>query len=556
MRSVAWQPALMPRAFELPTVGWIRMSFRFPVRSMMRKTACLAFASAAVVLQGCAVLPEEHVPTITSNAIPVSKETELGRLVPDDLDGSGMSAVRPLAFSAFALDARLALIRHAQRSIDIQYYLLQDDTTGRVFLREVGDAARRGVRVRLLVDDLYTASSDRLLSDLAALPNVQVRLFNPFPAGRFSSVTRWSFALLDFGRLNHRMHNKLLVVDGAFAVAGGRNIADEYFFRSTSGNFIDFDLLVSGTAVADLERLFDVYWNSHRVRALESLEVDPRNLDERRDDFEGLTATAANFVPLAEEERDVLNYAPVSHDIAHPPLKLIRARVRVVADDPEKVSGRASDGHDKTTVTAQVIEAVGRAKEEALISSPYFVPGATGLEDLELARARRVAITLITNSMAANDEPFVSAAYGRYRKRMLKAGIQIYEISPGVIRRAAKLDEPLGETTGRLHAKALVIDHQTTFVGSMNFDFRSSRLNTELGLFVESPELASDVVDLVSTLRSFGTYRMRLSPTDGHVQWIVDTNNGEDVFDSEPEIDGWTKLKLFLFSPFIDEGLL
>lgn len=525
-------------------------------RSMLRKIACMAVAWATAVLQGCAALPEEPRTPITSNAIPVSMDTELGRLVPDDLDRSGMSAVRPLAFSAFALDARLALIRHAQRSVDLQYYLLQDDTTGRIVLREVGDAARRGVRIRLLVDDLYTATSDRLLSDLAALPNVEVRLFNPFPAGRFSNVTRWTFALLDFGRLNHRMHNKLLVVDGAFAVAGGRNIADEYFFRSTSGNFIDFDLLVTGAAVADLERCFDLYWNSRRVRTLESLEVDSRSLDERRSDFEGLTAAAANFVPLAQDERDILNYAPLSHDIARPPLKLIRARVRVVADDPEKVSGRASDGHDKSTVTAQVIEAVSRAKEEAVISSPYFVPGAAGLEDLRAARTHQVAITLITNSMAANDEPFVSAAYGRYRKKMLEAGIQIYEISPGVIRREGKLDEPLGKTTGRLHAKALVIDHQTTFVGSMNFDFRSSRLNTELGLFVDSPELASDVVDLVSMLRSFGTYRMRLSPTDGHVQWIVDTDSGEDVFDSEPEVDGWTKLKLLLFSPFIDEGLL
>jgi putative cardiolipin synthase len=289
---------------------------------------------------------------------------------------------------------------------------------------------------------------------------------------------------------------------------------------------------------------------------LASLEADQRSLQERREDFDRLTSSTADFAPLAEGERDALNYGPLSHDIAHPPLRLLRGQIRVVADDPEKVSGRAADGHDATTVTAQVVEAIGQAREEALIASPYFVPGTTALGDLRAARKRGVAITIVTNSMAANDEPFVSAAYERYRKRMLQAGIQIYEVSPRLLHAEGRIEEPLGRTTGRLHAKALVIDHRTTFVGSMNFDFRSSRLNTELGLFIDSPELAGEVTDLASRLRSIGTYRMRLSPMDEHVQWISSGPDGEKIFDSEPEVDGLTKLKLLLFSPFIDEGLL
>ena len=516
----------------------------------------MALAAAVILLHGCAVLQEQREPMTPSRAIPVSTSTELGRLVPDDLAVSASSAFRPLAFSAYALDARLTLIRHAQRSIDMQYYLLANDATGRIVLREVAQAASRGVRIRLLLDDLYTASSDLILSDLAASPNVEVRLFNPFPAGRSSNATRWAFALADFERLDHRMHNKLLVVDGAFAIAGGRNIADEYFFRSANGNFVDFDLLVTGAAVADLEGVFDTYWNSRRVRTLGSLETDPRALRERREDFARRIGPAHEFAPPAEGERDPLNYRALSDEILHPPLKLLRGHVRVVADDPEKVSGRAGDGRDPTTVTAQVIEAIRQAREEALITSPYFVPGTVALDELRTTRRRGVAITLVTNSMAANDEPFVSAAYARYRKRMLEAGIQIYEISPDVLRKEARLDEPLGKATGRLHAKTLVLDHRTTFVGSMNFDFRSSRVNTELGLFVDSPELASDVTELVSTLRAVGTYRMRLAPGDGHVQWVASGSDGEQVFDSEPEIDGWTWLELLIFSPFIDEGLL
>jgi putative cardiolipin synthase len=529
------------------------------LRALLRPLLSLCLVSVLLSgLGGCASLAErEKTPGF---ALPAATDGELARLVPPDLAPGAGSGFRPLAFSSYAMDARLALIRHAQRSLDIQYYLLADDATGRAFLRAVRDAAERGVRVRILVDDLYTASSDRLLQGIAAYPNVQVRLFNPFPAGRALTVTRWGLSLLDLARLNHRMHNKLFIADGIFAIAGGRNIADEYFFRSMRGNFIDLDMLVAGDAVADLAAGFDRYWNSRRVYTLDALEPDAPQAERRRADFEALTLPVADlFPPMTDGKRDFLDFGPLSADMARPPLRLLRGRVQVVTDDPEKVSGQSESGMDPTTVTSHVVEAIHDAHDDVLMVSPYVVPGRAALARMLDVRKRQVAVTIVTNSMAANDEPFVSAAYERYRHRLLEMGVQLYEVSPRILRSDKDFDDSfggmLGDSTGRLHAKVVVIDHERVAVGSMNLDFRSSRENTELGLIVDSPELAGDITELVDELRSVGTYRMRLGPHDT-VQWVDTEPDGEHVFNLEPEVGILTRLEVILFSPFIDEDLL
>jgi putative cardiolipin synthase len=204
---------------------------------------------------------------------------------------------------------------------------------------------------------------------------------------------------------------------------------------------------------------------------------------------------------------------------------------------------------------------IAHARENVLLASPYFVPGKAALEGLYEVRRSGVPVTLVTNTMASNDEPFVSAAYGRHRLQMLQMGVQIYEVSPRILHMDTSFDDSfgamLGTSTGRLHAKMIVVDSRTTVVGSMNLDFRSSRANTELGLFVDSPELAADVTSLIDELRSVGTYRMRLGGASGRdVQWVDDQPDGEKVFEAEPEIGVGTLLEVWLFSPFIEEDLL
>jgi putative cardiolipin synthase len=548
----------------------------------------LAMAGLLAVLQGCATLPPP-VSRAPTRALPASASTELGRIAVQSVPAGAGSGFRPLPQANFSMDARLTLARHAQQSLDLQYYLLANDVTGHKLLRAVRDAAGRGVRVRILVDDLYTASSDDMLLELSAFPNIEVRLFNPFPAGRSFDLTRWGFALGDFSRLNHRMHNKMFIADGAFAVAGGRNMADEYFFNSKEGNFIDFDLLIAGEAVPQLAGIFDTYWNSPHV--LPQLDVltpatDPAT---RRAHFEVRTADATLAYPDPPAATpDLLGSFPLSAEIDHPPLNLLYGHIEVFADNPEKVTGRAEAGTDPTTVTARVIRAIAEAHSEVTIGSPYFIPGKLGLEGLESVRQRGVTIIVMTNSLASNDEPFASAAYAGYRKAMLKMGVRLYEVDPGGMSKDPFIGKVLKQSIGRSHSKLVILDHQTTFVGSMNMDLRSSRENTELGMLVDSPKLAEDVLALAKFVRSVGSYRLRLAGPDEHIEWIGGENpgmNGEPklgagagpgsstgsstgsatsaatesevaIYDDDPGVDLSTRLKIWLFFPFISESLL
>lgn len=512
-------------------------------------------AGALALIQGCAVLPPpaERAP---SAAIPASSESELGRIAAQSAPAAGQSAFRPMPFASWAMDARLTLVRRAQKTLDIQYYLLQNDVTGHTLLRAVRDAAMRGVRVRLLVDDLYTADSDRMLLQFAAYPNVEVRLFNPFPSGRAFAFTRWTFALADFARVNHRMHNKMLIADGAFAIAGGRNIADEYFFSSKGGNFVDFDLLILGAAVAQMATIFDAYWNSPRIYPLHALETSREPPQALRDAFEQLTADAITAYPTPPADKaDLLGFAPFSADIVRPPLKMMTGHIEVFADDPEKVSGRAEKGGDATTVTTRVGLAMSQAKAEVVVGSPYFIPGQIGMDGMKAARANGVKIDVMTNSLASNDEPFASAAYGRYRVPMLQMGVNVYETDSSQLKNDDIIGGALGASIGRSHSKLIIIDRRVTFVGSMNMDFRSSRVNTELGMLVDSPELAEAVLALAARVRG-GSYRLRLDASARHVQWVARVNGQEVVYDDDPGVDFGTRMQLLLLFPFISESLL
>jgi putative cardiolipin synthase len=517
----------------------------------LRLPTRLAIALALLAAAGCASLPT-RTPGSQSFAIPAGGSAELARIAAQSIpEGDGF---RPLPTSAFSMDARLTLARHAQRSLDLQYYLIQNDSTGRTLLRAVRDAAVRGVRVRILVDDLYTARSDRMLLGLAAYPNVEVRVFNPFPAGRAFMATRFLFSAFDFARINHRMHNKLFVADGSFAIAGGRNIADEYFFRSKEGNFIDFDILLAGPVVPSLEQIFDEYWNSRWVYPFDALETSHEAPTARQAAFEVLTAAEANPATLAGDAIDPFSgYHALSTDIGHPPLDLIRGHVRAFADSPEKVSGKSVSGDDPTTVTAQVIAAFGTARKSLLLVSPYFVPSEQGLQGLAEARAHGISVDIVTNSMAANDEPLVTAAYARYRREMLKMGIGLYEVSSRELKFSEQFRRLLGSTTGRSHAKLAVIDERVVFVGSMNLDLRSSRLNTELGLLVDSPEFAEGVDKAIKFIRSTGCFQLRLREPGDAIEWVSNSSDGSQIYTSDPEVDLGTQLEILFMSPFVSD---
>ncbi|SEA94392.1 phospholipase D family protein [Variovorax sp. YR216] len=519
---------------------------------------CLAFAFACL-LTACASVPPR---TITPYApgLPPSPATELGRLTAGfRTDPDGLSGARVLPQAAFALDARLALIRRARSSLDLQYYLIGNDKTGKLIARELRDAAMRGVRVRLLLDDFYTANLDPMLLGLAAHPNVEIRLFNPFVTGREHTATRWMNFAADFRRLNHRMHNKLFIADGALAVVGGRNLADEYFLRASGANFIDLDVMLAGPVVADLQTIFDNYWNSEVVYPLHDIVQSTRPPDALRAKFDTITSIAEAPLPPVTPESDMFGEPPVSAAIAQGKLDLSPTRATAIADSPNKALV-ATDGddprqHRPPTVAERMRAMFEEARSEINIISPYFIPGEEGMERIARLRARGIRITVATNSLADTDEPLVNINYNRFRVEMLKLGVSLYEVSSEQMKRSLNLRKVFRESRGALHAKLALVDREWALVGSLNFDPRSAYLNTELGVRLDSYDVAHRLLDAFQIDNVESVYEVRLRPGTDSIQWV--TTDGENiVLDQEPDANVLVQLKLLLFSWFVPTDLL
>src|SRR5688572_13232131 len=348
-----------------------------------------------VVLLGACASPLHRIEWPVSHAVVASDETALGALarrVHAAQPQPQASGFRALPQAPFALDARVELMRRAQHSLDVQYYLVGQDQVGHLLLRELATAAARGVRVRLLVDDYYTLGQDADLLALAAQPRAEVRLFNPFAAGRDGALGRMLQMAGDFRRLNHRMHNKLLVADGAMAIFGGRNMGDEYFQWHGEANFLDFDLLGVGPVVDELGALFDRYWNSVHALPVQALVQSPSDAtDGERLRFDATQASRAVVLPPA----DLYGDPPLGADLDRGLPRLIWALAHAHADTPDKVTFERRDGEFDTTVTHHTIESMLGARSECVLVSPYFIPGARGLGLLRAAQQKGVTVRVV-----------------------------------------------------------------------------------------------------------------------------------------------------------------
>jgi cardiolipin synthase C len=519
-----------------------------PLRALL--ALCLS-----ILIAGCASLPA-GVERPASSALPAPADAPLATVARDAGIPPEKSGFRPLPQANFALDARLELIQRAQSSLDLQYYLIGNDSTGHSVLRALRDAALRGVRVRLLVDDLYTGDIDDLLLGLAAHPNVQVRLFNPFAYGRNAPVLRlWHF-MADFRRLNHRMHNKLFIADGAVAIAGGRNLADEYFFRNREANFVDFDLAMVGAIVPRLEGFFDSYWNSDLVYPVQALADNRLDDAERRAAFDRLTEpepSTPNALP-PPTSLDMLQLPTLGAELGAHRYHFIAADARAYADPPAKASAQAENL--PPTLHSKFVELLHEARSEVVLFSPYFIPGKEGLERMRLAREHGIAVRIVTNAMAASDEPLVNLGYDRYRADMLRMGVQLFEMSSARLKRDQRVRGVLGSSSGRLHAKLGFIDREMLLVGSMNLDPRSSRTNTEIGIAVRSPELVRQVMRVFSLEEATGVYEVQLAPDGNKVQWVGRNDDGEERYEEEPESRFWQRIRLFFLSLLVPEDML
>jgi phosphatidylserine/phosphatidylglycerophosphate/cardiolipin synthase-like enzyme len=519
--------------------------------------AALLVVPILLLMSGCAGgLPQvERTP---SRVLIAPANSPLATIMRDADIAPEATGVWPLMQASYALDARLALIQNSTTSLDLQYYLVGDDSTGRLILRALRDAALRGVRVRLLVDDLYTTDMDHLLLGLAAYPNVEVRLFNPFITVRESSLYRLIALARDFKRLNHRMHNKLFIADGKMAIVGGRNLADEYFLRGKLGNFIDFDLIAGGNVVPQLNGWFDLYWNSQQVYPVRDvIRAVGRPMvsdDDARARFE--SATHADLAPDVPAGPDVFGAPAFSIAIAQRHFQFLSTESSTFADSPNKIDPANFSLAVDDTLTHRFMQQLSDARADVYLFSPYFIPGKEGLERLGKLREQGVAVRVVTNSLAVSDEPLVSIRLERQQVELLNSGVELYELSSERLKLDRTLKGLLGTSTGRLHAKVALVDHKNVYVGSMNLDPRSSRINTEIGMRVVSPKLAEMVLYAFKVNELAGVYQVKLRPDGKSVHWVaVDGDNTEEL-DVDPDTSFWLRVRLLMLSMFVPESQL
>lgn len=445
--------------------------------------------------------------------------TRLGTAIaPRVLAHPGASGIFPLADGRDAFAARLLLARAAERSIDIQYYIWNDDLTGMLLYRELFDAAERGVRVRLLLDDNRTPGLDPILATLDAHPEIEVRLFNPFVL----RGVRLLGYLTDFTRLNRRMHNKSFTIDNQATIIGGRNIGDEYFGAAPEGapTFADLDVLAVGPVVAAVSADFDRYWASRSAHPADRL-LPPAGGD--ADETLAAPPGTAGWLDVVAETEFV-------EALLTGTLAFEWAPTRMISDDPAKGLGLAPP----ETLFPQILaDALGQPEAELDVVSPYFVPTSAGVQAFRALAARGVHVRILVNSLEATDIAAVHSGYAKWRGELLEAGILLYEMPLVDGDTEQGYTGPFGSSASSVHAKTIAVDRSRIFIGSFNLDPRSANLNTELGFVILSPVLAGRLATLFDSTIPAAAYQVHLSGNGG-LYW-TELRNGERLrHDTEP----------------------
>jgi len=476
----------------------------------------------ATVIAGCSSLPRDY-PREHSTAFDDYPQTRIGApleaAAQEHPGDSGFGLIRE---GRDALTLRVALTDLAETSLDVQYYLWEADATGRVLAQRLIRAADRGVRVRVLLDDISLSGNDAPLTALDAHSRIEVRVFNPF----VNRQARFLDVALDAQRINHRMHNKAMVVDNAVAIVGGRNIGNNYFGVATKANFRDLDLVAAGPIVRSVSHVFDYFWNNEWAVPIAALAEGPytsADLQDARRAIEELVAEEPYPYRL-EWDQPALHAALLALRDS-----LIWAPGVLYWDDPSVVDKTAEKGALARNVDTRMQE----LSNELLIESAYYI---SDDEDIERDRAlirRGVRMRVLTNSLASNDVVAAHAGYAKRRPELLEAGVELYEYRPDAMVNKTRVWR--GESKAALHTKAMVFDRQAVLIGSFNLDPRSSDLNTEMGLYVESPELAERVVAYLDQgVRPENSYRVVLD-AHGKLHWQTVSDGERVCYATEPQ---------------------
>ncbi len=458
--------------------------------------------------------------------------------------------------------ARYELIENAKQTLDLQYYYFHGDTSGQLIASALIKAANRQVRVRVLLDDIETLGADEAVRILNAHPGIEIRLFNPF---FFRGLLRYIEFITDLSRVGRRMHNKAIIVDNCQAIIGGRNIGDNYFSANPEFFFLDIDLLSIGPVVNEVSTGFDEYWNSRWAVPVENLYSRPDKKYASRKIKRYLQRYVQNVKKVDFEE--ALNRSDFKKNRSLAELPYIWAEARLFYDAPSKIDKNNLSNNKQLKIDFR--EILNSAKHSLVFITPYFVPGLQGLNWFLELRRKGIEISVFTNSLAATDVVAVHAGYARYRKKLLAAGVNLYELKPSAYvrdRQKLKVLRPGSRTS--LHAKTVVIDSQKVFIGSPNLDPRSSNLNTEMGLLVNNKELAMQALDLFcGAIMKQNSYHLTLESIE-HKNRTPDTDKREKIvwhseesgervqYPADPLVGFWRKLSVFIYRLLPVEELL
>lgn len=516
-------------------------SGRFQI--LLPVTLCLNRYTLSVMMKKLPGFTQDY---LLSKATTLPDKTRLERAVePLCARHPGECGILALDNSLDAFAARYRLTEMAARTLDVQYYIWEDDMSGRLLFSVLLSAAKRGVHVRLLLDDNNTPGLDDTLRLLDSHPNIEVRLFNPFS---FRTLRALGY-LTDFARLNRRMHNKSYTADGVVTLVGGRNIGDAYFGAGEEPLFSDLDVMAIGPVVNDVANDFERYWRCSSVSTLQQvLSLSEQELTQRIE----LPESWYND-EITRRYLHKLETSQFMADLDRGTLPLIWAKTRLLSDDPSKGEGKAQR---HSLLPQRLFDVMGSPTERIDIISAYFVPTRAGVAQLLNLVRKGVKIAILTNSLAANDVAVVHAGYARWRKKLLRYGVELYELKPTREHETAVHDRGLtGNSGSSLHAKTFSIDGSKVFIGSLNFDPRSTLLNTEMGFVIESETLATLIHKRFTQSQRDAAWQLRLDRW-GRINWIDRQQEEEKVLKKEPATRFWQRVLVRLAAILPVEWLL
>lgn len=516
----------------------------------------VALVGSLLVLVGCSSLPyaTRPVPSYALTATDIN-DTKLGKLLqPHAAQHPGQSGFALILNGEDAFRTRINLANEAQRTLDLQYYSVGDDLSTALLLSRIVHAANRGVRVRVLLDDVHASARQFAKRAITANSTIQIRLFNPFRSAASAEILRWSEFLYDGDRLNRRMHNKLWLTDNAVAVTGSRNLADEYFNASSTFNFYDVDLLAAGPIVSELSSEFDTYWNNLLSVPYEALEVPPTadEISFLRKDLEDMSSSCSGK-ELCQWADSSSQNGPSRYELS----LLTWAKSQLSYDTPGSSKSEAGSGIQHGS--REDMPGGAHTVAELLIASPYFIPGERGQEHLSAMRERGVRVAVLTNSLASTDSPAAHAGYARHRVGLLRKGIELYEIRPESRRRHHFKHRWGDGSATSLHAKIIVQDRTRAIIGSLNQDPRSRLYNTEAWILIESPKLAGELAALFDESTDPGhAYRLVVNKRNSldTITWTAEEDGGVLSFDDEPLTSPLLRLWRGVLGVLIPEKLL